>query len=187
MLAARRVVERQLPYSSRPSGKLVRWTVVDPYLRFWLRFVEPSIELVERGRGALAVALVRRDWDTNRGRAIEPLVRASIERLLPDERFGEARYAGAYWTRDNRVEVDLVGGRAPVAPTSIDFIGSIKWRDEAPFDRANAAALADARTRVPGTDTRTRLVGVSRDGFRGAAGLDVKLSARDLLAAWRAT
>jgi hypothetical protein len=41
------------------------------------------------------------------------------------------------------------------------------------------------RASVPGTDAQTRLVGVSRAGFRDAAGLDVKLSARDLLAAWR--
>lgn len=187
LLAERRVVERLLPYSGRPGGKLARWSVVDPYLRFWLRFVEPSIELVERGRGVLALELVRRDWAAYRGRAIEPIVRASIERLLPDERFGEARYTGAYWTRDNRIEVDLVGGRAPVTPPGIDFVGSIKWRDETPFDRADAAALADARASVPGTDAQTRLVGVSRDGFRGATGLDVKLSARDLLAAWRVT
>jgi len=185
LLADRRVVERQLPYSSRAGGKLARWAIVDPYLRFWLRFVEPNIELVERGRGRLAVELVRRDWEAYRGRAVEPLVRASIERLLPDERFGDARYAGGFWTRDNRVEVDLVGGRSATAPTRVDFVGSIKWRDQTAFERADAAALATMRAAVPGTDAATKLVGVSRDGFRGAAGLDVRLSARDLLAAWR--
>jgi len=187
LLAERRVVERRLPYSSRAGSKLARWAVVDPYMRFWLRFVEPSIELVERGRGALALELVQRDWDSYRGRAIEPLVRASLEQLLPDERFGDARYAGAFWTRDNRVEVDLVGGRTPSAPNAVDFVGSIKWRDDAPFDRTDAAALATARAAVPGADAGTKLVGVSRDGFRGAGGLDVKLSARDLLAPWRAS
>lgn len=185
LLADRRVVERQLPYSARASSKLVRWAIADPYLRFWLRFVEPSIELVERGRGALATELVRRDWESYRGRAIEPLVRASLERLLPDERFGEARYAGAYWTRDNRVEVDLVGGRAGMAPVAIDFVGSIKWRDGAPFDRTDAAALASARAAVPGADETTRLVGVSRSGFDAAGALDVRLGPAELLRAWR--
>lgn len=185
LLADRRVVERQLPYSSRAGGKLARWAIVDPYMRFWLRFVEPSIELVERGRGALAVELVRRDWSSFRGRAIEPLVRASIERMLPEERFGEARHVGAYWTRDNRTEVDLVGGRTATTAQTVDFVGSIKWRDETPFDRADVAALASARGAVPGADAGTRIVGVSRDGFSGAGGLDVRLSARDLLRAWR--
>jgi AAA+ ATPase superfamily predicted ATPase len=184
LLADRRVVARRLPYSTRAS-KLARWAIVDPYMRFWLRFVEPSIELVERGRGALAVEQVRRDWDAYRGRAIEPIVRDSLEQLLPDDRFGDARYAGGYWTRDNRVEVDLVGGRTASTPSAIDFVGSIKWRDDAPFDRTDAAALATARGAVPGADAATRLVGVSRRAFRGAEALDVKLSARDLLSAWR--
>src|SRR5215218_3173165 len=184
LLADRRVIERRLPYSTR-SSKLARWAIVDPYMRFWLRFVEPNIELVERGRGAVAVELVHRDWDAYRGRAIEPIVRASLERLLPDDRFGDARYAGAYWTRDNRVEIDLVGGPTASRPPAIDFVGSIKWRDDRPFDRIDAAALAATRGDVPGTHASTRLVGVSRRGFRGADALDVKLSARDLLSAWR--
>jgi uncharacterized protein len=184
LLADRRVIERQLPYSARAS-KLARWAIVDPYLRFWLRFVEPSIELVERGRGAVAIELVRRDWDAYRGRAIEPIVRTSLEQLLPDDRFGDARHAGAYWTRDNRLEVDLVGGRTASAPPAIDFVGSIKWRDDGPFDRRDAAELATVRAKVPGANAGTRLVGVSRRAFRAADALDVKLSARDLLSAWR--
>jgi AAA+ ATPase superfamily predicted ATPase len=185
LLAGRRVVARQLPYSARSGSKLTRWSIADPYLRFWLRFVEPNVELVERGRGALALELVNRGWNAYRGQAVEPLVRASIERLLPDERFGGARFVGGYWTRDNRVEVDLVGGATPAAPEALDFVGSIKWRDDAPFDRSDAVALAAAQARVPGADERTRLVGVSRGGFEQADALDATLSADDLLDAWR--
>ncbi len=184
LLADRRVIERRLPYSTRAS-RLARWAIVDPYMRFWLRFVEPSVELVERARGGVAIELLRRDWDAYRGRAIEPIVRASLEQMLPDDRLGDARYAGAYWTRDNRVEVDLVGGRTASKPAAVDFVGSIKWREDRPFDRTDAAALAAARADVPGTNHSTRLVGVTRSGFRGADALDVKLSARELLAAWR--
>jgi hypothetical protein len=178
-------VRKQLPYASRSATGSGRWVVVDPYLRFWLRFVEPNIELVERGRGQLALERVRRDWDTYRGRAIEPIVRASIEQLLPDERFAGARFVGGYWTRDNRIEVDLVGGAERSAPTPVSFVGSVKWREDARFDRADAAALASARADVPGAVPATPLIGVSRSGFADGGALDVKLSARDLLAAWR--
>lgn len=184
LLAERRVVTRELPYSSRSGSKLARWSIADPYLRFWLRFVEPSIELVERGRGEIAAELVQRDWEAYRGHAVEPLARASIERLLPDARFGDARHVGGYWTRDNRVEVDLVGGSAAATSATIDFVGSIKWRERAPFGSADAVALAAARRDVPGSDETTRLVGVSRDRFEHADALDVQLSAADLLAAW---
>jgi uncharacterized protein len=185
LLAERRVIARELPYSSRSGSKLARWSIADPYLRFWLRFVEPNVELVERGRGELAVELVRRDWDAHRGRAVEPLVRAAVERLLPDERFGDARFVGSYWTRDNRVEVDLVGGDGASAPAAIDFVGSVKWRERAGFGRDDMLALAANRDRVPGSDAGTRLVGVSRNGFDQADGLDAQLGPADLLAAWR--
>lgn len=185
LLADRRVIERKLPYSGRAAIRLPRWSIADPYMRFWLRFVEPNVELVERGRGALVLETLRRDWETYRGRAIEPIVRAAIERSLPSERFGDARYVGAYWTRDNRVEVDLVGGTDTSSPTNVGFVGSVKWRQDAPFNRADAATLAAARADVPGVNPATTLVGVSRGAFDDGGVLDVRLSADDLLDAWR--
>lgn len=184
-LSDKRVVEKQLPYAGRAATGSGRWVVADPYLRFWLRFLEPSIELVQRGRGALALDEVRAHWETYRGRAVEPVVRASIERLLPDERFGAARHVGGYWTRDNRVEVDLVGGTEPAAPTPVAFAGSVKWRREDAFGRDDAAALAAATGRLPGAGATTTLVGVSRTGFAQAGALDVELTAPELLGAWR--
>jgi micrococcal nuclease len=62
------------------------------------------------------------------------------------------------------VEVDLVGGPHPDPPTEVAFIGSIKWREQAPFDREDVLELAAHRGRVPGAQ-RARLVGLSRSGF----------------------
>lgn len=184
-LADKRVVHKQLPYGGRAASGSGRWLIADPYLRFWLRFVEPNVELTERGRGQLALELVRRDWEVYSGRAIEPIVRASIEQLLPDERFGDARFVGGYWTRDNRIEVDLVGGTKRSAPTPVRFVGSVKWRRRARFGRADAAALASTRADVPGAGSDALLVGVSRGAFSDGGALDVRLSAEDLLGAWR--
>ena len=48
---------------------------------------------------------------------------------------------GGYWTRTNDVEVDLVGAdRGPVAGR-IDFVGSIKWHEDRPFDDRDLAEL----------------------------------------------
>lgn len=185
LLAESQVVRKLLPYSGKRATGSGRWAIADPYLRFWLRFIEPSIEVVERGRGRLAFERVQRDWEAYRGLAIEPIVRASIEQLLPDERLGDARYVGAYWTRDNRIEVDLVGGRERSAPTPVSFIGSVKWRQDGVFDRADATAIAAARADVPGADGATTLVGVARGAFDDGGVLDVRLSAADLLAAWQ--
>jgi hypothetical protein len=183
-LLAKGVVESALPYAAPPGQKNRRYVVADPYLRFWLRFVGPHLDELDRARGDLVLELIERDWASFRGRAIEPIVRSSIERLLPDERFGAARRVGGYWTRTNVPEVDLVGADAP-DPQAVAFVGSIKWREHGRFTRRDAEALIEQRGHVPGA-AGARLVGVSRRGFAAGCGLDVALSPVDLLAAWPA-
>lgn len=180
-LASKGLVDGVTPYSAKASPKNRRYLVADPYLRFWLRFVGPASDAIDRGRGELVVADVTRNWSTFRGRAIEPTIRDAIELSLPDERFGGARHVGGYWNRTSTIEVDLVGGDAVPCASTIPFVGSIKWREDQPFDRADAAALAAQRSEVPGSDTATRLVGVSRQGFDDATGLDVALTPEDVL------
>ena len=100
--------------------------------------------------------------------------------MLPDARFGDAEFVGAYWNRDNSVEVDLVGGRGETGSERIDFVGSVKWRRRGKFDRADFSRLVHDRAVVPGTSDDTLLVGVSRNGF-AVEGLDVRLSAEDII------
>lgn len=184
-LTSKRVIERSLPYSSQSHPKLSRYHVADPYLRFWLRFIRPSITLLERGRGDLALRDIRRAWPSYAGHAIEPLVREAIELTLPDTRFGAAQFVGGFWNRDNSVEVDLVGGRGSTGSTHIDFVGSIKWRARGRFDRGDFGGLTRDLARVPGADDTTLLAGVSRNGF-AVDGLDVALTPDDILAAFSA-
>lgn len=186
-LRARGAVTRRTPYSTKAAPRIALWEIVDPYVRFWLRFINGKIDLIERGRGALLLEDFERSWSSYRGSAIEHPVREAVELMLPDEdHFGPASYVGAYWNRVGTVEVDLVGGdRRPVA-TRIGFVGSIKWRSEQPFSRADSIALAETRSQVPGVGEETPLVGVSSSGFAKDAPLDVRLTPDDLIAAWRA-
>jgi len=178
----KRVIEVDHAYSSRPS-RTPLYRVADPYLRFWLQFVGPNMDLVLRGRGEQLAAQIAAQWGDYRGRAIEPLIRTSIDQLLPDDRFGDALYVGSYWTRASDLKVDLVGGCNPHPPTDVAFIGSVKWRERSPFDRGDTAALAAARTRVPGAEN-AKLVGVSRSGF-STTELDVALGPDEIVGAWR--
>lgn len=184
-LQRRDVVRRLTPYSARPARKTALWEIVDPYLRFWLRFVAQKIDLIERGRGSLLVDDFKRSWPAHRGRAIEHLVRDALELLLPDEeRFGNAHYVGGYWNRTGTVEIDLVGGDARPVARHIGFVGSIKWREAHPFSRADALELARRREDVPGAGDDTPLVGVSSQGFDDDAPLDVRLGPEDLIGAF---
>ncbi|NLT05991.1 MAG: AAA family ATPase [Solirubrobacterales bacterium] len=183
LLDLKRLLASASPYAAPPSRKSRRYTVADPYLRFWLRFVGGSIDELDRGRSDLVLDRVERGWPAYRGRAIEPLARAAVERLLPDPRFGAARYVGGFWTRSNDVEVDLVGADAP-DPRAVAFVGSIKWRERKRFDRSDTRELVRQRAAVPGAEDAL-LVGVSRAGFARDHGLDVALTPADLLDAWR--
>jgi AAA+ ATPase superfamily predicted ATPase len=186
LIEGKRLVAKEQPYAVPLGRKAAKYTVVDPYLRFWLRFVGPQMAELSRGRPDLVVERVRRDWDAYRGRAVEPLVREALERLLADpvlsERLGGARQVGSWWRRDHSVEVDLVGGDA-VRPAEIGFVGSVKWREAAPFGARDLHELAEARAHVPGAEG-AKLVAVSRSGFEPGLGLDATFEPADLLAAW---
>jgi len=105
--------------------------------------------------------------------------------LLPDERFGSTRHVGSYWNRASTIQVDLVGGDTRPVAREIAFLGSIKWRESRPFDRTDTATLIGQRAQVPGAGAATKLVGIAREGFAPDAGLDLALSARDIIDAYR--
>ena len=64
---------------------------------------------------------------TWRGRAVEPLIRESLLRLMPNDECPETEAIGGWWNRRNNPEIDLVGAdREPVA-RKVQFVGSVKW------------------------------------------------------------
>lgn len=180
VLTAKRIVAAELPLSTRPS-KERRYRIADPYLRFWLTFIEPNQALIERRRADLALDRIRGRWASWRGRAIEPLVRDSLARILPAKGIPDAPAVGAYWTKANDVEIDVVGAdREPIARRLL-FAGSIKWLERAPFDAHDLAALQ--RHRAALTDGPIPLIAVSRAGA-SCGGLDAVFSPADLLESW---
>ena len=134
------------------------------------------------------ISRIVRDWQTYIGTAVEPFVRTSIERLLPDTRLPQAEKVGGYWTRTNDPQIDLVG--ADDREKSVAFVGSIKWRADQPFGKADvnllhAAALHHPRGGVPGASAATPLVGVSRSGFASVEELTRTFEPNELLEAWK--
>jgi AAA+ ATPase superfamily predicted ATPase len=187
-LAEKGIVAAETPLSVKPS-KETRYRITDSYLRFWLHLLQPMLGMVQRGRGDRAVRRIMASWPSWRGRAVEPLVRKSLARLIPDrdpewtdpDRTVEV---GGYWTRTNDVEIDLIGAdRAPIA-RHIGYLGSVKWHETAPLARKDFAALAAVTSRVPGANDATPLIGVSR--ARSEPGpWSAVYSAEDLVEAWR--
>ncbi|WP_338686516.1 DUF234 domain-containing protein [Streptomyces acidiscabies] len=181
-LADKRLVAVDTPLSVRAGDRDRRYRVADPYLRFWLAFLERGIPEIERGRGRIVAEAVERGWASWRGRAIEPVVRESLGRLLPDSTWPQVREVGGWWPRTNNPEVDLVGAdRAPAR--EIGFVGSVKWYEHGAFDQRALAALARDALAVPGADAGTPLVAVSRSGF-SVDGLAGTYGPERLMEAW---
>ncbi|WP_431942300.1 ATP-binding protein [Micromonospora marina] len=182
LLADKRIVEATLPLSTRPSRE-TRYAVADPYLRFWLAFLDPYLAEIERGRGDLTLTRIHSSWTSWRGRAVEPVIRESLRRLPPGNLPFETAVVGGYWTRTNDPEIDLVGGdRSPVAKR-ITFVGSVKWLENGAFDGHDLARLLHHRAQLPGADDHTPVVAVVRSG-RAVDGVTA-IGPAELLAAWR--
>jgi hypothetical protein len=183
-LQTKRVVAVDLPVSVKPDSKNKRYRVADPYLRFWLAFLQRGIPLIERGRGDLALERIERSWTSWRGRAIEPFVRESVLRLLTDEWPG-TEAVGGWWNRQNNPEVDLIGAdRAPVA-AHVHFAGSVKWLETQAFGRRDYETLLRDMAAVPGTTPDTPLVAVSRCGVEEGLPLAASWGPEDLVRAWK--
>jgi uncharacterized protein len=184
-LLAKRVLAADTPLSAKPGDRNKRYRVADAYLRFWLALLARVLPLVERGRGDLALARIEKSWPGWRGRAVEPVIRESLLRILPDTAWSRTEAIGGYWNRQNNPEIDLVGAdRAPVA-SRIDFIGSIKWLEDKPFGRRDYDELVRDLLAVPGAQPDTPLVAVSRCGVAEGTPVAAHWGPADLVRAWQ--
>ncbi|WP_251152265.1 DUF234 domain-containing protein [Cellulosimicrobium sp. Marseille-Q4280] len=171
------------PLSTKDATKDRRWRVSDPALRFWLALVDPVLPDVDRGRPDLAAARFDAQFASWRGRAVEPVVREALGRLLPDDRWPAARELGGWWPRSNTPEIDLVAAdRRPAR--SIAFVGTVKWHADRPVDVREISRLAADAIKVPGVGAATPMVAVCPAGAVDDPRLAQVWTADDLLAAW---
>jgi hypothetical protein len=170
-------------------GKPALYRVADSNLRLYLAVLRAAADLVRRGRSVAAFHLVERRWSTWRDRAVEPLVRESLELAAAEGNlpWPEVGAVGGWWNRQFDPEIDLVGvDKSPVA-NEILFVGSIKWLSS-PFDHRDLAALRASAPAVPGHTARTGTVVAARSGFANgldAVSVDLRWGPTDLVDAWR--
>lgn len=182
-LLDKQVVAADEPLSARRAIEDRRWRIADPSLRFWLAFVEPALGEVDRGRPDLAMNRVNAGYESWRGRAIEPVVRAGLERLLPNGSWQTTAGVGGWWPRNNTPEIDLVGTDARPSG-EVTFVGSIKWRQTGSITAGEIDDLARSAVKVPGASALTPLVAVTGRQPSRHSRLSHCWTAQDLLAAW---
>ncbi len=182
LVDTKRVVTIDVPVGAKPTTKLRRYHITDPYLRFWLRYCQPHLPAIARGRGDIAIDAFDRDFASWRGRAVEPVIHDAVSRLsATDDRLTEIVNVGSWWDRTNQHEYDIVGadrrGRVRV-------VGTVKWRQTRPVTAADIADLAVARTVVPRA-TDARLLAVCPSGIETSAAADLVLDAAGVLDSYR--
>jgi hypothetical protein len=192
-LLRRLTVEKQIlaidePLSTRPS-KPTLYRMADSNLRLYLGMLRSVQEQARRGRPEVGFRLIKRRWTTWRGRAVEPLVRESLELAALSGRlpWPDVEAVGGWWNRRFDPEIDLVGAdRAPVAG-KIFFAGSVKWLTS-PFDGHDLDAARRAVTLLPGYDPATTgLVVAALGGLDASAdrqSVDLLWTPRDVIESW---
>ncbi|MBB5076983.1 AAA family ATPase [Nonomuraea endophytica] len=189
LTAEKRVLALDEPLSARP-GKPGLYRVADSNLRLYLGMLRAVQEQARRGRPDAGFRLVERRWSAWRGRAVEPLIRQSLELAALSGRlpWPEVEAVGGWWNRRFDPEVDLVGAdRSPVAGRVL-FAGSIKWL-ASPFDAHDLATVRRSVVQVPGYDpAATALVVASLTGMGpdiDPHSVDLMWTPRDIIDSWR--
>lgn len=190
--ALRHLVDKQIVAADMPldatgfAQKTKRYRVADQHLRFWLRFVGPNRNLLDRQRADLVMARIDQPdlqpWLAYRGRAVEPLLRDAAERMirsgrldlgLPDTSQIEV---GGWWPRNNTPEIDLVVTDGRSAKRKVVATGTFKWRTGSGVTQSDINAHLAVRSAVRGVeaDTPVIAVGTRHSNAHGALVVDAE-------------
>ena len=96
-------IEKTRPLFAKPNTRSSRWTIRDPFLRFWYRFVLPDEGLLDAGFTAPTAAKILADFPTFSGPMLEKWFRESLMET------GKYREIGAWWdSKGVQNEVDII-------------------------------------------------------------------------------
>jgi uncharacterized protein len=166
----------------RRNSRLKRYRVADSYLRFWFRFVDPYLRQIEVDRADVVISAFDADFDTWRGKAIEPIAREGVLRLAArlGAPYESIASVDGWWDRRGSDEFDLVGSNRH---GDVEAVGTVKWRERRKVDENDFAQAAKARSVVRGASA-ARVVAVCPAGVKQGVSFDLALDAEELLSAW---
>ena len=103
------LVERQIPFGQSPrKTKLSFYRIIDPFLNFWFRFVEPNMPGLNAGLIRETKDQILEKWNIYRGNVWEQLIRESMTSLRVDDKLWKP--ARKWWTGKHHggFEFDIV-------------------------------------------------------------------------------
>jgi hypothetical protein len=169
------LIERRIPATTPPEQRRTttrsRYHLRDSYLRFYFRFIEPNLELVELELTDLLWQRISEQFRAFVGATVfEELCR---EWTLVQARAGRLPFppelVGSHWAREAQVDVVAINWRDQAI-----LLGECKWGAN-PVGRATIQELVDKAPRViPGEAWQVSYVYFARAGFTDAARAEAK-------------
>lgn len=191
------LVERRIPATISPkqrqSTTRSRYHVRDPYLRFYFRFIEPNLDLVEQELYDLL-------WERIAEQFRAFIGVTTFEELCREWTLSQARQrqlpfmpelVGSHWAGDAQVDVVAINWREKAI-----LLGECKWGADRVGREVIVSLVNKAPLVVPGNDWRVEYAFFAQTGFTEAAVqaaapynaqlIDLEQLDRDLRAATRA-
>jgi AAA+ ATPase superfamily predicted ATPase len=166
-----RLVERRIPatvpLAQRAVSKLSRYRLADPYLRFYYRFIDPNLHLIEQ-------RLTKRLWekmsDTFRAFVAETFEELSRAWVLAQAQADQLPFTpdvvGSHWAADAQVDVLAINWEARAI-----LLGEAKWGERL-VGRNVVRELVEKTARVVpdgGAGWQISYAFFAREGFTEAA------------------
>ena len=96
------VITKIVSLDASINTKTIRYEIVDPFLRFWFRFIYKNRSAVDMGNFDYVKRIIDRDYTTYSGLELEHLIE---EILIESKRFNRI---GGFWDRKGTNEIDVV-------------------------------------------------------------------------------
>jgi AAA+ ATPase superfamily predicted ATPase len=168
-------VERRLPatipLAKRQTTTRSRYHLSDPYLRFYFRFLEPNLELIEQGQTDLLWARIREQFRAFIGATTwEELCRQWVMLQASQGRLPlAAERVGSHWSTDAQVDVIAINWREKAI-----LLGECKWGIEAVGRKVIRELIQKTPTIVPSDGWKVSYAFFARSGFTEAARIEAQ-------------
>lgn len=96
------VITKKRPISSKENSRDIRYSISDPFLNFWFRFIHANKSAVEMENYEYIRRYIERDFNVYSGLQLESLFSAI---LVESKQFGKI---GGYWDAKGHNEIDIV-------------------------------------------------------------------------------
>ena len=116
------LVQKRQPIFETNSNKSCRYRIKDNFFAFWFRFIFKHADLIELKRLDVLADILRRDYETFSGFALEGYFR---EKFIEERRYTKI---GSWWDRKGENEIDLVCEDEPAGKIDIFEIKADKSR-----------------------------------------------------------